>query len=685
MQRIEPSAFISYAHLDDRDTNKITTWYRCLASKVSQLTGALFPVHCDRDFLGPGQDWAKEIVNHLRRSMFLMPIVSPNYFRSDYCRFEADQFLQFEQRRGRSELIIPFYYEDSPALSDPNQAGDLLVSMILKRQYVDLRALHAMDTDSEAFTSLVDRVADGIAGTLRRVLAGGGMSEAQPEPERPQRVVDASLRGKPASVAAAVAEAQPGDRIIVKPGVYRESIVIDKALELVGEGDANEIVIEGSGEDTLVFDAPHGRIANLTLRQSPSDESAGHCLVIRTGRPIVEGCVISSRSLSCVAVRGSADPVIRRNTIVHGAQFGVVFQDEASGLLEDNDITDHRIANLLLRDQADPVVRRNRIARGATFAIAVRDKSRSVLEDNDVSECDNVVVNISDDAKPTLRRNRIRDGRIFGVCIDGEAQPLLEGNEITGNANCGVVIQGASHPTLRDNRIHDNRNFGVSIEGPACAVLEQNELASNRYAEIWVTNGAKPTVRENRIHDSSNFAVVIDKASSGVFEGNQIRASARAGISISGGSRPVVRGNTVADGKGFGLLFTAGGEGLFEDNVILRNGVVGVRIDDGSNPTLRRNRIVDSRGTGVAVVHQGRGTLEDNDVTGNARSGVLLDATAAVTLVRNRITGNGAHGIEAAGPCPATIEDNDLQGNGAGAWSRRDACDEKGRIAGNRE
>ena len=40
MRRIEPSAFVSYAHLDDQDTHKITTWYRCLASKVAQLTGA---------------------------------------------------------------------------------------------------------------------------------------------------------------------------------------------------------------------------------------------------------------------------------------------------------------------------------------------------------------------------------------------------------------------------------------------------------------------------------------------------------------------------------------------------------------------------------------------------------------------------------------------------------------------
>jgi F-box protein 11 len=683
MQKIQPSAFISYAHLDDRDTNKITTWYRCLAAKVTQLTGALFPVHCDRDFIGPGQDWAKEILNHLRRSMFLMPIVSPRFFGSDYCRFEVDQFLQFERRRGRSELIIPFYYEEASALSDPNLGGDLLVSMVKQRQYVDLRVLREMDTDSEAFTSLVDRVADSIAGTIRRMLAEGPMSEARAAPERPQRLVDASVPGQAASVAAAIAEAKPGDRIVVRPGLYRESIVIDKPLELIGEGEVGEIVIEGCGADTLVFDAPHGRITNLTLRQLTSEESAAHCLVIRAGRPLVDGCVITSQSLSCVSVRGKADPVLRQNTIVHGAQFGVVVQDDASGLLEDNEIDDHRIANLLIRDQADPTVRGNRISRGATFGLAIRDKSCSLIEDNDITDCDNVVVSIADDAMPTLRRNRVCGGRLFGVSIQGRAQPLLDGNEVAGHANCGVEISGEANPTLRGNRIHDNRNFGVSIDGPACALLEDNELASNRHAEIMVSKGAEPTVRRNRIRDASNYAISIDAASGGVFEGNEVLFSARAGFAVEDGSKPVLRANTVADGKRFGLLFAAGAQGVVEDNAIARNGIAGVWITDAS-PTLRRNRIHEGRGTGVVVVNRGAGVLEDNDVSGHGKSGVLLDETASVTLRGNRITGNRTYAIDVIGPCAATIEDNDLRGNGAGPMSRSDVCNEHGRVAGNR-
>ncbi len=685
MLRVDPSAFLSYAHVDDRDSNKITTWYRCLASTVAQLTGAPFPVHCDRDFIGPGQDWAKEILNHLRRSMFLMPVVSPAYFRSDYCRFEVDQFLELERRRGRSGLIIPFYYQEAPQLSDPGQRGDALVALLHARQYYDLRPLATLDTNSAAFTDLVDRVAEAVAAAIRRLLAAGPIAESPPEPERPQRVVDAAAPGAGASIAAAIAAAQPGERVLVRPGLYRESIVIDKPLELVGDGEAGEIVIEGAGADTLVFDAPRGRIANLTLRQAPSEESAAHCVVILSGHPVIEHCTISSRSLSCVAVRGKADPVIRDSRIVHGTQFGVVFEDDASGLIEACEIADHSIANLLIRERADPVARRNRIERGATFAVAVRDEAAGLIEDNDIGGCENSVVTLSDDASPTLRGNRIRGGRNFGVSVDGRATPLLEGNEIADNANCGIVIQGPSNPTLRHNRVHDNRNFGLSIQGETTALVEDNEFARNRRVEIHVGQGASPTVRKNVVRDATNYAISIDSQSAGVFEDNDIRASNRAGIAIADRSRPAVRGNTIADGKGFGLLVTGGAEGRVEDNLIVRSGLVGVWISKGAKPLLCRNRVIDGRGTGLAVMDGSGGRFEDNEIAGNAKAGVHLEASAEATLLRNRIAGNGGFAIEVAAPCAATIEGNDLRGNAKGAWSRPDAVNEKGRISGNTE
>lgn len=49
-----------------------------------------------------------------------------------------------------------------------------------------------------------------------------------PKTEPPTRVVDAFFRGDHATLSEALNVYKPGDRILVRPGLYQEGIVIDK-------------------------------------------------------------------------------------------------------------------------------------------------------------------------------------------------------------------------------------------------------------------------------------------------------------------------------------------------------------------------------------------------------------------------------------------------------------------------
>src|SRR5262249_28793990 len=42
----------------------------------------------------------------------------------------------------------------------------------------------------------------------------------------------------------AVRRAQPGARILVRPGRYEEGVILDKSLEILGEGRREEIIVE---------------------------------------------------------------------------------------------------------------------------------------------------------------------------------------------------------------------------------------------------------------------------------------------------------------------------------------------------------------------------------------------------------------------------------------------------------
>ena len=149
--------------------------------------------------------------------------------------------------------------------------------------------------------------------------------------------VDPSEEGAYSSVGAAIKASQPGDRILVRPGLYREGLIIEKAVEIVGDGPASAIAIEARGADAVLFSADSGRVANLTLRQV-GGEGKWFGVDISAGCLLLEDCDVTSESLACVAIHDGADPVVRRNRIRDGKQGGVHVYEQGRGTIEDNEI-----------------------------------------------------------------------------------------------------------------------------------------------------------------------------------------------------------------------------------------------------------------------------------------------------------------------------------------------------------
>ena len=116
------------------------------------------------------------------------------------------------------------------------------------------------------------------------------------------------------TISEAIARAPGGSRLLVSRGHYRESVVIDKPLELIGEGAREDVVIEADGPGPLIFDTNIGIVRNFTLRQSRG-EGTHYCVWIKQGRLELEDCDISSSSGACVMVANNADPRVRRNRI----------------------------------------------------------------------------------------------------------------------------------------------------------------------------------------------------------------------------------------------------------------------------------------------------------------------------------------------------------------------------------
>src|SRR4051794_33750089 len=79
-------------------------------------------------------------------------------------------------------------------------------------------------------------------------------------------IVDPSGRGNFCTLAEAIEASAPGDRLVVRPGVYRERLLLDRDLCLVGEGDAADVVLQALVAPTLVVGGGQVNLRGVTLR-----------------------------------------------------------------------------------------------------------------------------------------------------------------------------------------------------------------------------------------------------------------------------------------------------------------------------------------------------------------------------------------------------------------------------------
>jgi len=111
----------------------------------------------DQVAIAPGKFWESEIKKAVEESVFFIPIVTPRAVNSKYCKFEFKSFLAREKALFRDDLVFPILYIPVAVLEDESKwRGDLVLSTIGARQYVDWRPLRHLDVQTTAVREKIE-------------------------------------------------------------------------------------------------------------------------------------------------------------------------------------------------------------------------------------------------------------------------------------------------------------------------------------------------------------------------------------------------------------------------------------------------------------------------------------------------------------------------------------------------
>ena len=354
-------------------------------------------------------------------------------------------------------------------------------------------------------------------------------------------IVSANGSGDFAQIGEALRNVAPNTRLIIRPGLYNESIVIDKNVEIVGDGEPEEIKIFATNSSCLQMQSEKAIVRGLTLRGSGARTGRAFFAVdIPRGELFLEDCDIKSDSLSCLAIHGSyANPLIKRCRIHDGADSGVYFFDNARGQIEDCDIYRNANVSVAITNGANPLIKNCRIFEGNNGGIVVwQNGAAGEIENCEIFGHRLANVGISNSANPTFRSCKIFGGRDTGVFVHQSSYGTFEECAVHDNQKAEVVVIEKSNSVLRRCAIYNGTNSGVFIDNKARASIESCNIYDNSDAGVSIHGESAATVRRCNIHRNGKVAIKVKGGSAAVVEdcdlrGNRIAAwESEAGVVI---------------------------------------------------------------------------------------------------------------------------------------------------------
>lgn len=163
------SAIMSYTRFDDEhNRGYLTELARRLSGEIEAQTGEPFPIFQNIDDIRWGEPFEQKIANVIAHATFFIPILTPSFFKSEYCREETRLFIAREQTLQRDDLILPIYYIVTPELEESERrTKDKLAQMLALRQHIDWRELRHESLDTPSVQKLFVQMAVAIARTMQ--------------------------------------------------------------------------------------------------------------------------------------------------------------------------------------------------------------------------------------------------------------------------------------------------------------------------------------------------------------------------------------------------------------------------------------------------------------------------------------------------------------------------------------
>jgi parallel beta-helix repeat protein len=430
----------------------------------------------------------------------------------------------------------------------------------------------------------------------------------------------------------AVNIANPGDTIRVYAGMYKENLVVDQSVSIIGNGSLSTTIDGGGIGDVVLVTADHVKITDFKITNSGNWQNNDAGIELNN----VQKCTIEN------------------NLFYLNAQYGILLNSSRSNTIANNNAT------LNIND-----------------GIHLRSSSGNTIFNNNAFS-NNAGISVNKLGGNTIMNNVVGSNRGSGIYLESSANNLMSNNFCNKNLdNKGIYIQESNNNILTNNTLIDD---GILIDGSVSlhwnthSIDETNTIngkpiyyLKNRTGET-IPPGAGQIILakcneiriENQILSGGVISILLAFSRNNIIINNTATQCDQSGIALRYSDNNYITKNNVSSN----II----GIDLFEsdDNNIIGNFVSnttdGIFICCRSYSNDIQHNIINLNEKGIRIVSSTGDTITSNTCSNNT-IGIMGASANSISITNNKFISNIKYGIQISNTKNASIIDNTISLN----------------------
>jgi len=241
------------------------------------------------------------------------------------------------------------------------------------------------------------------------------------------------------TIQSAVNAASPGDTIIVRDGLYKEHVIVNKQLTIKSERGYANCVVNGEGSDVFALYADGIRIEGFTIT------GGWDGIYIRSNNNMIINNNISSNNRHGIYLGQSKNNSISNNNISSNNYCGICLYYSNENSISNNNISSNNRHGIYLGQSKNNSISNNNISSNNWNGIDLWDSNNNSISKNNISSNNWNGIFLLNSNENSISKNNISSNNWYGIYLLNSNNNIIYLNNFINNTYNDAFSYGSTN------------------------------------------------------------------------------------------------------------------------------------------------------------------------------------------------------------------------------------------------